>query len=485
MIFSLLAQAAESTGKGVWHDGRWSSYARLADEARTIAAALRRHDVCRGDVVAVVLGAEPTFVASIFACAAVGAVAMPINPRYEHAELSQLLAAAGPRLLVTRAAWADRRAAMLAAVAPGVVVFAVDAAADVTMMDPVTCGPDEVACIFHSSGSTGRSKLIRRTHGQILAEVEGFAAVAHGNPDDVWLSAVPLFHAHGFSNCMLASIRAAARLVIAPEGLNAVLGRDALAELVEAHRATVCPAVPMTFELLAHAVRDTDLSRLRLAISAGTGLPETVFRAFMERFRVPVRQLYGCSEGGALTLNTSDDVGRTWDSVGPALPGVRLRIDEPDKDGVGLIGVGSLSMTAGYDGLPELNAASFIEGWFQTGDRGRLDEDGFLYITGKRALYIEVAGHKIDPYEVEDVLTSHPQVREAAVVGLPGRWGTRSKAVVVPEGDAPAPEALRRFCAEQLADYKVPHLVEVREALPRSPLGKVLKKYLLEDKVHA
>ena len=104
---------------------------------------------------------------------------------------------------------------------------------------------------------------------------------------------------------------------------------------------------------------------------------------------------------------------------------------------------------------------------------------GNLYITGKRAFYIEVAGHKVDPYEIEDVLLTHPRVREAAVIGVPGRWGTRLKAVVVAEDPAPESAELRRYCSEQLADYKVPHEVEFSAALPRSPLGKVLKKYLL------
>jgi long-chain acyl-CoA synthetase len=260
-----------------------------------------------------------------------------------------------------------------------------------------------------------------------------------------------------------------------------------LAVLAARERATVLPAVPFTFELLAAARAHTDLSALRLCISAGTALPKATFDAFRARFGVPIRQLYGCSEGGALALNTSAEPARTWAAVGRGLGDTRFRILDADAEGSGEIAVASASLTRGYDGLPEANAASFGDGWFRTGDRGRLDAEGLLYVTGRRNLYIELAGHKVDPYEIEDVLVAHPAVDEAAVLGVPGQRAgdTLIKAVVVPAEpagleQAPTPQALRRWCAERLAAYKVPAICEWRTELPKSPLGKVLKKYLIE-----
>jgi long-chain acyl-CoA synthetase len=202
----------------------------------------------------------------------------------------------------------------------------------------------------------------------------------------------------------------------------------------------------------------------------------------MERFDIPVRQLYGCTEAGALTLNTGYQVEQTWSSVGRPLPGVQCEILDPDEQGIGSIRIASPGLTKGYDGLPEAAENSFADGWFITGDRGRLDKDGYLYITGRRTLYIEIAGHKVDPYEIEDVLMRHPQIHEAAVVGINTAVGRSAlKAVVVPTGTpSPSEEDLFRYCSEQLAMYKVPQIYEYRDALPRNPLGKVLKKYLIE-----
>lgn len=486
MIFESMAAAARSTGS-IWHDERLLTHEALAGDALRLAGAFEASGVGRGDVVAIVLGAETAFVVATFACVALGAVAMPLNPKYGPAELSHLVGQAAPAAFVTRDARAETYRGLIAQIAPTAALVALDECGRAVGHDhasrasAVACAAEDDAVIFHSSGSTGRSKLLRRTHGQIMAEVVAFAARARTHANDVFLSSVPLFHAHGFANCMMATIAAGARLVLAPEGLG-LLGRDTLAELAERHRATVMPAVPMTFDALARATNHTDLSSLRLCFSAGTGLPAATFDAFRERYGVPVRQLYGCSEAGALTLNMDPDIEHSWSSVGRPLDGVEVRIEQPDDDGVGLVVVASPSLTHGYDGAADANALSFVGRWFHTGDRGRLDDDGRLYITGKRAYYIESAGHKIDPHDIEDVLASHSAVDACAVVGIPGRWGTRLRAVVVPRsGAAPDGEALRQYCAQRLADYKVPHQVVFRDALPRSPLGKILKKYLVDE----
>jgi long-chain acyl-CoA synthetase len=139
------------------------------------------------------------------------------------------------------------------------------------------------------------------------------------------------------------------------------------------------------------------------------------------------------------------------------------------------------SITRGYADNAELTRETFRDGHYFTGDLGRLDADGRVYITGRKKLFIEVAGHKVDPIEVEDVLAAHPSVREAVVVGVPGRVAGEEvvKAAVVPDGEC-RPRELIAFCQERLANYKVPQRVELRDEIPRSPLGKILRKYLIE-----
>lgn len=506
-MFELLtqAQAAAIGTSGIVEDGVLHTHAALAEQALRTAAALADLGVQRGDDVAILLPAGTSYVVALLATSALGAAAMPLNPKYERAELSALLGAADVAALVTHRGCVERCVDALRGLASEATVAVTSAspargssrasgglrAAGADLVDltalaaaksprqPVLGQDDEDAFIFHSSGSTGRSKLIRRTYAQMRAEVKGFAEAAGTTAEDCFLSTVPLFHAHGFSNSLLASLHAGARLVIAPPDLNAVLARNMLAELAEQHRASILPAVPMTFEQLARARVGIDLSSLRLCISAGTPLPKSTFDAFRARSGLPLRQLYGCSEGGALALNTAPDPVPVWDSVGRGIGDTRFRIVAPDADGIGEIAVQSGNLTRGYDGLPEVNAASFVDGWFLTGDRGRLDAAGNLYVTARRALYIETGGHKVDPYEIEDLLTAHPAVSEAAVVGtdLGDGCGIQIKAVVVADAGTSA-QALRRHCAAHLAAYKVPLVIEMRASLPKSPLGKVLKKYL-------
>jgi long-chain acyl-CoA synthetase len=225
---------------------------------------------------------------------------------------------------------------------------------------------------------------------------------------------------------------------------------------------------------MAEASDEADLSSLRLCFSAGTALPRPVFDAFKARFGVPVRQHYGCTEAGSLTANLDADPEQTADSAGTPIGPVEIRIVD------GEVAVRSPAMTSGYSDMAELNREAFRDGFFLTGDQGVLDAEGRLTITGRKKLLIEVGGYKVDPIEVGDVVAAHPGVRDAVVVGVNGREGADQlvKAVVVAGGELDEADLIG-FCQDRLANYKVPRVVEVRDEIPRSPLGKVLRKYLV------
>jgi long-chain acyl-CoA synthetase len=332
-------------------------------------------------------------------------------------------------------------------------------------------GPGEVAMQQFSSGSTGRAKRLCRTHGQCAAEANFYSWI---DPRDRVLCAVPLFHTYGLGCCMLAALRNAATLVVMDEPNPFLLRRGAALELLEREAITVFPGVPFQFRLLAEAPEQhADLSALRLCFSAGTALDPDTFTAFRDRFGIAVRQLYGCTEAGTLTVNLDMDPVVTAASVG--WPVGDVQVDVAD----GEVLVASPAMTDGYADMPALSREAFRHGWFRTGDLGRLDPDGRLYLTGRRKLLIEVGGFKVDPVEVQDVLCAHPQVREAVVVGVPANGGEAVKAVVVvPEVELSDRELLRH-CREHLASFKVPQIVERRTEIPRSPLGKILRKHLV------
>jgi long-chain acyl-CoA synthetase len=279
---------------------------------------------------------------------------------------------------------------------------------------------------------------------------------------------------------MLAALRSGATLVILEDPHPFVLRRDHALDVLERERATVFPAVPFILKLLAEAPGPGDLSALRLCLSAAAALPRPTFEAFDQRFGVPVRQLYGSTETGAVTANLDDDPWATWRSVGRPLDGVEVNVLGPngepaDAGRIGEIAIRSPAMTRGYTA-----GAAFTGGWFVSSDRGRIDDAGRLHITGRTQVLIHVKGDKVDPIEVEDVLAVHPAVREVVVVGIESAAEGEDliKAVVVPDGPCQARELIR-FARERLSNYKVPQMVEFRDEIPKSASGDVLRKYLL------
>jgi long-chain acyl-CoA synthetase len=344
--------------------------------------------------------------------------------------------------------------------------------------------PDEPLVYQFSSGSTGRPKRVARTHAQCMGEAAYYPAIGIG-PEDRIFCAIPLFHTYGMGCCMFAAASTGAAHVILEDPNPFLLRRQRALELLEQERATIFPGVPFNFRLMAEAPASADLSSLRLCFSAGTALPRPFFDAFLDKFDVPVRQLYGCTEAGTLTANLDADPVASFETVGGPVDGVELRIEDDDGEPVpvgseGEVAVRSPGLTSGYSDMPELNSQVFREGFFVTGDLGRLDDDGRLTITGRKKLLIEVGGYKVDPIEVEDVVGAHPKVGEAVVVGVEGKVEGEElvKAVVVPSDEVDEDE-LKAFCQERLANFKVPQLVEFREEIPKSPLGKILRKYLI------
>jgi long-chain acyl-CoA synthetase len=341
--------------------------------------------------------------------------------------------------------------------------------------------PDYLAALYmYSSGSTGKPKRVTRTHVQLSDERKALAATIHLTESDRILCTVPLYHAHGFCNCLLAALLTGGTLVIVPGEFNP---RETLRAL-SGESITIYPAVPFMFKMLTEVFIKNmpDLRQLRLVFSAGAAMPEQVGQRFEEIYGVPVRQLYGSTETGAISINLAGGAG-TETSVGMPLVGYRIDIlDEsgtPARQGeVGLVAIRSPAMAHQYDGLPEMTAECFVGSYFLPGDMGCKDELGNLYIKGRKKLMINVAGNKVDPLDVEAVIGRHAKVSEVVVVGEADPiYGERVKAVVVANEACEASEIIR-YCATRLAEYKVPRQVEFRSDIPRSPLGKILRKYL-------
>ncbi|MGB7685233.1 MAG: class I adenylate-forming enzyme family protein [Solirubrobacterales bacterium] len=458
------------------------TFGELIDRIERLAHGFASSGVSPGDAVALVMRGDPWFVSSFHAITALGAVAVPVNPSFKQAEVESYFRDAGVRFVVGDERTADACHKLAAGLDPPALVEK-SAPGRLPARDP-----DEDFVFQFSSGSTGRSKRMARTQGQIAAEAALYVSLGLTSADTIF-SAVPLFHNWGLGSCLFAQAATGATVVILEDPHPFLLRRDRALELIEREKVTIFPGVPFNFRLMAEAPSDADLSSLRLCLSAGTGLPKATFEAFHERFGIPIRQLYGTTETGMVAANMSDDPASTLESVGRPAGDVEVEIIDEEGNPVptgeeGEVTITSPAMTAGYAGadMAELNELAFRGGRYLTGDVGFIDAEGVLSLTGRKKLLIDVGGFKVDPIEVEDAIAQHPQVGEVVVVGVPGEVQGEEvvKAAVVLAGPLEARE-LTTYCRQRLANFKIPQVIEFREEIPKSPLGKILRKYLVSD----
>jgi long-chain acyl-CoA synthetase len=490
------ARAAEiGDREALVHGDERITFAELRGRVERLAAALSARGLGPGDPVALVLPNVPAFAVAFLAIARAGAVVVPLNPLFKEAELEFHFRECGVKAVIGDpttlssclpvGATMDEPPQLIVAGGECEGAVPLEAVlADGGAEAPDPAGADDDAVFGYSSGSTGRPKRVPRTHAHLRAEADAYVTALGLGPEDTIFCTIPLYHTYGMGCCLLAAVASGATLLLFDDPHPFVLQRGRALKLLEQEGATVFPAVPFTFRLLAEAPEEADLSSLRLCFSAAAALPRSTFVAFERRFGVPVRQLYGCTEAGCVTVNLDEDPYGTAASVGRPLEGVELRLidddGEPVEGRIGEILIRAAGMTPGYAGADELNAVAFRDGWFHSGDRGRIDEAGRLFITGRKKLLIDVRGDKVDPIEVEDVLAVHPKVREVVVVGVASDVEGEGliKAVVVPAGECQERELIR-YARERLADYKVPSRVEFREEIPTSS-GKVLRSYLID-----
>jgi long-chain acyl-CoA synthetase len=496
MLIDLVLRAAEAypTKPALRCGDDCVSYRELAELAARVANACEAGGLGPDDSVVILLRNSPEFVAALYGVTGMGATAVLLDPASRQHELSHSCMDCRPWAIVTdpaglerwRSATHDGQETRLALTVGGVANGAREFWS-VLEQEPATrtwgTDDDRVATYQYSSGSTGRSKRIGRTHAQWKFETQAFSAAAGHGADDVMVCPVPLFHAYGLGCCLLAAAQVAATVVLQEHTQPFALHRVDTLDLVRRWDATVLPAVPFMFELLASAPGAGPLPSLRFCGSAGAPMTREGFEAFDQRFGIAVRQGYGCTEAGKVTLNVDPDPRPTWSSVGKPLPGIEVAVLD-DEGGMvpantaGRVAIHTPGLTTDhpYDAGGD---SPFVGDFFLTGDLGSLDREGRLTISGRTKLFIDVLGEKVDPGEVEEVLGLHPSVRESVVVGVKDGPSGRMvlKAVVV--ADECDERELIHFCKDRLASYKVPALVEFRDSLPRSQIGKLLRKELI------
>jgi long-chain acyl-CoA synthetase len=484
---------------------------------RSAAAGLEANGVERGDRVAIVTANCPEWVIMFWACALIGAVAVPLNAWWKTDELEFGLSDSGASVLVVDTKRFELVAPVLGSLPALKHVFVVGDASVAdgsvrsfrelldTHTEPVNAAVDEddIFAILYTSGTTGRPKGVTITHRQILANLQniivlGVAQAMRSTPppeadakvQSASLLVVPLFHVTGCLSTMTVGYATGGKLVLMPPGR---FDPVAAMQVIERERVTSIGGVPTIMWRIIEAPErsQNDLSSVQRASYGGApAAPELVDR-IAEAFpnlRKTLTTAYGLTETASVaTAHGGDDYFSHRGSVGRPAPTVELKIvgDDDQEMPTGEAGEiwikGPNVMARGYWNRPDANAESFTDGWFHTGDIGKVDADGFVYIVDRAKDLIIRAGENIACVEIENVLFQHPDVVDAAVVGVAHPvLGEEVKAVVqVRAGSTVTAEELRDFCRPHLANFKVPEYVEIRsEPLPRNPAGKVLKNLL-------
>ncbi|MCU0533553.1 MAG: AMP-binding protein [Hydrococcus sp. Prado102] len=509
MLTQLFAKAVSNHPEktAIVCDNITMSYQELNTKVEGFSRGLNSIGVGRGDCVALLLPNCPEFVIGFYAIAKLNGIVLPLNHLFKTEEVGYYLADSDVSVIITDSKRADLCQQALSDSDRAIQLIVVDKIhppakyfydlilLEKTEDEPALPTSDDVLYQY-SSGSTGRPKRVGRTQRNLYYEAISFAETAKVTSSDNILCVVPLYHAHGLGNCLLAATCNGATLVILEQSMQNGISVEVpfvfkvprILDLIETEKITILPGVPYIFKAMAESPASdrANLSTVRLCFSAGNFLGKDVFDKFLKRFSVPVRQLYGCTEAGAVAINLDENSEATWNSVGAPLKNVKIEIigEHGDELAVGAIGevvIKSPTLTNEYYNLPELNRQAFKDGAFFTGDLGKFDAAGRLYITGRKKILIDTGGRKVDPIEIEDILVTHPKVKEAVVVGVKEiHSGEIVKAVIVPnEPEAFQEQEIFSYCQERLAEFKVPKIVEFRDEIPKSPLGKILRKHLV------
>ncbi len=486
------------------------SYAQVDAAASQVANGLIARGIRPGDRVALTCPNLPWFPIVYYGILKAGAVVVPLNVLLTEREITYHLADCGARAYFcfegTPELPVGRAGAAAARLVPGCEHFVlVTADPDSTSPEPgvetlaefvhrqpaarrsAPTAETDTAVVLYTSGTTGQAKGAELTHSNMVQNALLADRMFGTHPHDVHLIALPLFHSFGQSVQLNAGFANGATIVLLPR-----FGTEQALAVMQRERVTFFAGVPTMYHALigCQTAERYDLAgiaaALRIAVSGGAPLPAEVMRRFEERFGVPIFEGYGLSETSPIATFNRIGRPRRPGSVGLPAWGVAVRVLADDGAEAapgepGEIVIRGHNVMKGYLGRPAATAEAIdADGWFRTGDVGRLDENGYLYIVDRKKDMIIRGGFNVYPRELEEVLLTHPQVSLAAVVGVPHEvHGEEVKAIIVRTPGASVTEAeLVTWCRQTMAAYKYPRIVEFRDSLPLTATGKILKREL-------
>ena len=513
------------------------TYAQLWEQVKRFATALERLGVKKGDRVAVMLPNCPQFVIAFFGASMIGAVVVNTSPLYVARELEYQLRDSGAETLIVLNLFYPRYREIASTVPvkrviitsindylpfPKNILYPLKTKREGNWVEvkpeqhifffkrliakypaspaKVSIDPDDLALLQYTGGTTGTPKGAMLTHRNLMANV--WQAVSW-TPDlrdgeEVTLGVIPFFHVYGMTVAMNMALKCAGKIVLLPR-FNT---KDVL-EAIQKHKVTMFPGVPTMYVAINnHAdVKKYDLSSVNICLSGAAPLPLEVAQEFERITGGKLLEGYGLTETSPCTHNNPVNGVRRPGSIGLPIPSVDCRVVDENGSSVAVGEIGELAISGpnvmrGYWQKPNETSETFREDldggntkgrYLMTGDMGRMDADGYFEIVDRKKDMIAASGYNVYPREVEEILYQHPSVQEAVVIGVPDAYrGETVKAfVVLKSGETPSSEQILEFCKLRLSPYKVPKQLEFRSELPKTLIGKILRRVLVDEEKHA
>lgn len=511
LVEKVRQQALEQPEKTAYHFmGKNTSYSEFEQTVDRFAKALQDMGVEKGDHVALLLGNTPHFLISLYSAMRIGATVIPVNPIYTPDEISYIVQNGDVKVVIaldmllplvekgvqaftkvekyiiceTAADTGEKVAALSDNAKAKTVLFTALLKTTEGTAKSTTLVEDDNAVILYTSGTTGYPKGAILTHGNLYSNARDVGAYLKITETDRVIATLPVFHVFALTVVVNAPLVQGATILLAPR-----FSPGEIFELAKAQEATVFAGVPTMYNFL-YQFAEGDAAAfktLRLAISGGASLPVALLHNFEDKFNVRISEGYGLSEASPVTCFNPLDKERKPGSIGQSIINVENKIVDPDGNEVPVGEVGELivrgpNVMKGYYNMPEETAVTIQDGWLYTGDLARKDEEDYFYIVDRKKDMIIVGGYNVYPREVEEVLYSHPNIVEAAVIGLPDPdFGEAVCAYVVVKDDSVTVEELKQYCTEHIAKYKVPKVIEIIDELPKNTTGKILRRSLKEQ----
>ncbi|MEG0384774.1 MAG: long-chain-fatty-acid--CoA ligase [Solibacillus sp.] len=490
-INELLGNSATKFGerKAIIFGDTSITYYELQHKVVQFSQVLTTKGIQKGDKVSLLLGNCPEFVIAYFGVLRLGAVVVPVNPTYTENELEYILGNSQSKLVIAHATL-ESMVPNLQETLPCLesVIYANEMEQLLTTYDgclsPTVINDDELAVILYTSGTTGKPKGAMLSHKNMVSNAQSLNELIGITEKDVMVTVLPIFHVFCMTVCMNGPLAKGAAILMVPKFIP-----SEVIKAISNESATLFAGVPTMYNYLLQIPDELvpSFSSIRACISGGSSLPLEVLQNFEAKYNVAIAEGFGLSECSPVSAFNPIKGKRKPGSVGVDIPGVTNKIVDADGNEVPRGEIGELivkgpNVMVGYLGMPEETAATIQDGWLYTGDLATMDEEGYIFIIDRKKDMVLTGGYNVYPREVEEVLYEHPDIIEAAVIGIPNpTFGESVKAFIVSQSTELTENEVIEYCRQKLANYKVPREIEFLEELPKNTTGKILRRSLRDN----